>query len=70
MGQGRDVPKNAAMSLERRIRETVARGYCDDRNCYKEVDTDLLNSIVQEIMLSIDPMCHPSRRLYLMPSRS
>lgn len=55
------------VNLEQRLRETVARGYCDDKNCNKELDSDLLNSIVHEIMLSLDPSCHPSRKLPLAP---
>ena len=48
--------------LEQKIRETVARGWCDDRNCTKEMDADLADSIAHEIMLSLSPTCHPDRR--------
>ena len=48
--------------LEQKIRETVARGWCDDRNCMKEIDTVLADSIVHEIMLSLSPSCHSARR--------
>lgn len=51
--------------LAQRLRETVARGYCDDKNCNKELDSDLLISIVHELMLSLEPDCHPSRALPL-----
>lgn len=52
-------------ALAVRLRETVARGYCDDKNSHKVLDGDLLHSIVHEILLSLAPDCHPSRRLPL-----
>jgi ribosome modulation factor len=54
------------VNLEQRLRETVARGYCDDKNCNKVLDSDLLDSIVYEIMLALAPDCHPDRKLPLM----
>jgi len=48
--------------LEQKIRGTIARGYCDDQNCMKELDSVLLDSIAHEIMLSLSPTCHPDRR--------
>lgn len=57
----------ALITLEQRLRQTVARGYCDDQNAHKELDSVLLNSIVHEIILALDPDCHPSRRLPLLP---
>lgn len=51
--------------LLQQLRGAVARGWCDDQNCYKEVDSVLAESIVKELMLSLDPDCHPSRKLPL-----
>jgi hypothetical protein len=51
--------------LIRQLRGAVARGWCDDQNCIKEMDAVLAESIVQELMLSLSPDCHPSRALPL-----
>lgn len=58
-------------TLVRRLREIVARGWCDDRNCNKPMDPVLAESIVKELLLSLDPGCHPSRSLrdVIMPLR-
>ena len=51
--------------LIKQLRGAVARGRCDDRNCLKEFDSVLAESIVTELLLSLDPDCHPSRALPL-----
>lgn len=51
--------------LTKQLRGAVARGWCDDRNCNKEMDAELAESIVQELLLSLSPDCHPSRALPL-----
>ena len=51
--------------LIQQLRGAVARGWCDDKNCNKEMDCDLAESIVQELLLGIDPACHPSRAIPL-----
>lgn len=58
-------PEQSDAALVRQLRGAVARGWCDDRNCLKEMDSDLAESIVKEILLSLASDCHPSRALPL-----
>lgn len=51
--------------LVQQLRGAVARGWADDRNCFKEMDAVLAESIVHELLLSLSPDCHPSRALPL-----
>ena len=53
------------VALVQQLRGAVARGWCDDRNCNKEMDVELAESIVHELMLSLSSDCHPSRALPL-----
>lgn len=67
IGAATDDPETL---LTRQLRGAVARGWCDDKNALKEMDTDLAESIVKELLLSLDPACHPARALPLVAAPS
>lgn len=41
------------MDLLTQIRQAVARGYCHEKNTHKELDSDLLDAIAEEVVKAI-----------------
>lgn len=47
------------MTMEQQVRQAVARGYCHPKNSHKEVDSDLLIAISEEVVKSFSPAAPP-----------
>jgi hypothetical protein len=50
------------MSADDLIRQAVARGWCSDVNCYKEMDVDLAEAITREVIAAL-PAVAPGVRV-------
>lgn len=46
--------ENELMTIENRIRQALARGYCHPDNSHKELDAKLIEVMTQEVVKSLE----------------
>ena len=50
------------MTLEKQVRQAIARGYCHPDNSTKEIDPVLIEAMVQEVVKTLTPAEMPGHR--------